>query len=480
MASIQISDISKETKNVKFIARVARTWNFINPHNADDIYSFEFLLIDEKGTTIQGTVGKNIADKFRPLLSQGNICCISGFIVMPAQNNYKISDHAFRIKLLPNATIKLIDDVSLSIPFDKFNLLTFDELKDRIGKIDYLCDAIGQLVTMENIQQIRISNRIKNKRTVFIQDSRNEKIEVTLWEKTAMDFPEEQIIASAEQEPVIVVFAAMTVKSFNDATILSGTSATKLYINPELPEIVAFLQSLPNPPAQFSSVVHNSLPPLDPESEKNTNRKTIAELLDLDIHTDKDEKFTCEAVIKEIDASDGWWYRACARCKSGIQSYNEDIYCKNCGVISDLPIPWYKLTIMAEDNTGIAPFIIFGNMATELVGLPASSLSTMSKDRCQAPALMARIYGLKKQFQIKLSDRIHDSSELSFKVIHIFKDTVVIKKETPSPTNASSSQLLIRDANYALSSPEGRKISKSTDESSTSSATKSAKKSKIE
>ena len=92
-----------------------------------------------QGDTIQGTVGKNIAD--RKGLLKGKIYSISGFMVIPAQNSYKISPHPFRIRLLPNTMIKLLDESSFIIPFDKFNLLNFEELKSRVGMIDYLCNG---------------------------------------------------------------------------------------------------------------------------------------------------------------------------------------------------------------------------------------------------------------------------------------------------------------------------------------------------
>uniref|UniRef100_A0A2C9VMA8 Uncharacterized protein n=1 Tax=Manihot esculenta TaxID=3983 RepID=A0A2C9VMA8_MANES len=41
--------------------------------------------------------------------------------------------------------------------------------------------------------------------------------------------------------------------------------------------------------------------------ERFTNRKTISELLSVDIHTDKDIKFMCKSMIKHIDESFGWW-----------------------------------------------------------------------------------------------------------------------------------------------------------------------------
>ncbi|XP_050221004.1 replication protein A 70 kDa DNA-binding subunit C-like [Mercurialis annua] len=444
MASIEIASIAKDTKNVRLVARVARAWDFTNPHNADAIFSFEFLLIDAKGDTIQGTVSKHLADRFRPLLVEGSIYAISGFIIVPAQNSYRISCHPFRIRLLPNATVRPIEDLTMPIPFDNFNLLSFDDLRQRVGLIDYLCDTVGQLVMMENVQRIRISNAIKSKRTLVIQDASSERIEITLWEKTAINFPEDYVVECAKEGPIIMVIAAVTVKSTYDKAMLSGTSATNFFINPELPEFELFVASLPNPPTELQIVMKDSAPLADPEIEKTENRMTIAGLLQLDFHTDKDTKYTCEAFIKEIDPTDGWWYRACPKCKSGVQTYDQNVYCKKCGPLTIMPVPWYRLTVIAEDGTGVVPFIVFGNLASDLVGLPALTLSIMAKDRHEVPPLMNKICGRTHVFQLRMSDRIQDSSEMSFKVVHIFKNLDLPKKDIPSPPASQSSQLLTR------------------------------------
>ncbi|EEF44665.1 conserved hypothetical protein [Ricinus communis] len=51
----------------------------------------------------------------------------------------------------------------------------------------------------------------------------------------------------------------------------------------------------------------------------------IAELLALDIDIDKDIKFMCKEIIKDVDVSSGWWYQACPQCKSSVQNYNAQV-----------------------------------------------------------------------------------------------------------------------------------------------------------
>ncbi|XP_050215497.2 replication protein A 70 kDa DNA-binding subunit A-like [Mercurialis annua] len=294
-----------------------------------------------------------------------------------------------------------------------------------------------------------------------------------------IDFPEDHIFECAKQGPIILVVAAISVKSTYGKAMLSGISATKFYIKSELPEVEAFISSLPDSPVQLRIDRKNLEPPVDPETEKNENRKCIAEWLQLDFHTDKNNKYTCEAVIKEIISHDGWWYRACPRCKSGMQTYDQNIYCKKCGSLDDVLIAWYRLTVAVEDHTGIIPFILFGQLALELISLPATTLSTMAKDRYEVPPFMNKICGQKKVFQIRMSDRIQNSSQMAFKVTHVFKEMQVIKVETLSPPTSQTSQLLTRNSPFSVSTSKPRRMLQ-LDESSSSSSSQDVKKAKLD
>uniref|UniRef100_A0A2C9V482 Replication factor A C-terminal domain-containing protein n=1 Tax=Manihot esculenta TaxID=3983 RepID=A0A2C9V482_MANES len=120
----------------------------------------------------------------------------------------------------------------------------------------------------------------------------------------AFELPEAHIFEEEQNRPVIVAFIGMPVKSF-----------------------------------RVEKQEASEEPPIDLEVEKASDRKIISELLSLDIHTEKDVKFTCKAMIKSIDSTIGWWYKACPRCKSGMRNFNDTIWCNNkCGMLKKSPM----------------------------------------------------------------------------------------------------------------------------------------------
>ena len=87
---------------------------------------------------MQETISKQLIEHFKKMLTEGEVYHMSGFIVVPAQFSYKISKHPFRIRLLKNTFIKLLDDTSYYIPFERFEFLNFEDAKARVGDKTFL------------------------------------------------------------------------------------------------------------------------------------------------------------------------------------------------------------------------------------------------------------------------------------------------------------------------------------------------------
>ncbi|WCJ29080.1 hypothetical protein M5689_010739 [Euphorbia peplus] len=108
-------------------------------------------------------------------------------------------------------------------------------------------------------------------------------------------------------------------------------------------------------------------------------------------------------------------YRACPRCKSSIQNLDDKLWCKNCCFIDSLPIPWYRIRLIVQDNTGTAAFVLFGRLAADLFGVPAQTLAASFKERHETPPMLTKLYGIQKSFQLQLGNFVEDPDKISFK-----------------------------------------------------------------
>ncbi|WCJ18743.1 hypothetical protein M5689_001072 [Euphorbia peplus] len=297
MSFTPLSSITKNSKNIRIKVRVARKWDFSSTYNPGQIFSFELLLLDEEGSSIQCTIPDQISETFRKQLLEGNIYHISGFNVIEARKVYRISTHPYRIRLPENAFVKEINEPNSNIPYDTFNFIDLSSVMERVSSVDFLCDTFGQAIRVGRIQQKRIDPQIKNLRTIFAQDTDGFEVEFTLWEESASTFPIDDVLSVAATKPVTIAFVGMIVKPYNGSYTVNSTFATKLYINPPIPDISNFLLRLKKPYTKLTEIEYGPNQVADIESEKMTNRKTISELLDVDIHIDKTPK-QVEATFK--------------------------------------------------------------------------------------------------------------------------------------------------------------------------------------
>nr|CAD1838489.1 unnamed protein product [Ananas comosus var. bracteatus] len=151
-------------------------------------------------------------------------------------------------------------------------------------------------------------------------------------------------------------------------------------------------------------ITYGEQKPIPPQEEMCENRKSIAELLNLNFDDAENVKFTCEAKIIEIDTSYGWWYKACHNCKAAVKIYDDTF--------------WYKLSTIVEDRSGITNFTIFGKLAQDLIRIPAQNLAVaVNSDRFVLPPIVKTIIDQTHIFQIVIDSQSFRSGTPSFKVL---------------------------------------------------------------
>ncbi|KAL6848070.1 hypothetical protein ACP4OV_022198 [Aristida adscensionis] len=70
---------------------------------------------------------------------------------------------------------------------------------------------------------------------ITIKDTTNYTMNLYLWGQRAFEFNGDETLAKGQSERVLILFVATIVKPFRGGT-LSGNSACRWYINPDIPE----------------------------------------------------------------------------------------------------------------------------------------------------------------------------------------------------------------------------------------------------
>ncbi|CAN6197918.1 unnamed protein product [Urochloa humidicola] len=418
-----LSQINPTRHNWCIKVRVVRMWKISGTSKGRAFTAMELVLVDEEGVGITASIGQKDLTKFVDSLVEGRCYMIKKF---------QVSRQARKLSAVPNSqTIfftswttveELPTEFSANVPLYIFNFVDFEDLDRKDRKGHGLVDVIGQLTVIHPVVQTSGLNGPSTRRSVELRDLSDRLLPITLWGEHATSFEDEFLIETiGKDEPVVIIFAGMQVKTYlGDITCGSG-AATKWYMNIDIPEVNAFRASLQG---RGSEVV---LLPGDGDNgtaavdEATSNRKTVSDLLSLDPHDNNGVRFTCDAKIKEIDVSNGWWYKGCSKCKRGVKATLEGFECTNCGEMKPLIVPSYKLNVVIEDISGRAKIFLFGGVAEQVVRRTAAELvEESSSNQILLHASLRSLVGRRYVFQVVISEQTFRTGQLCFQARKVF------------------------------------------------------------
>ncbi|KAF3598964.1 hypothetical protein F2Q69_00036125 [Brassica cretica] len=217
-------------------------------------------------------------------------------------------------------------------------------------------------------------------------------------------------------------------------------------------EVVWTTEVLPKDDLKLSIVDSKPLALANGVSEKDgffvhTPRKTIAEVLE----SKQVEKCIVMATITGIDSDMGWYYLSCKVCAKKVITVPNDncddgdehgvlacnYYCLKCKNNSPKLLPRYKLHLVDLDNTNDCKFLLFDNLALQLLHQPYIEVTGPITDEI----------GIEKEnFVYK-----HDT----FKVLKIITNLGMINESEAAQSPTGSENMLSGTFSTQSDAPEG-------------------------
>ncbi|RYR78143.1 hypothetical protein Ahy_A01g002882 [Arachis hypogaea] len=244
-------------------------------------------------------------------------------IVVPNQGNYRAAEHEFKLVFLNRTTVIPVSDDA--IPKTCFSFYPFDELLKMIE--DYLIDVID-LLNSVNEEKKYVKDGKVMKMIVLELSSKELKIRCALFREYV--------------DEAVVVIQLAKVKFFRGISFQNVMHATRLFFNPDLPEVVNFKnimvdQSINGTQPLFISNEDKGVL-LEDYFMRLTRRCTIEELHD----NNEEGFFVVFDTVRSIMDEGPWWYSACV-----------------CGK--------YRIKIAVEDDNEYSVFVLFDLEAAYLL-----------------------------------------------------------------------------------------------------------------
>ncbi|XP_074304396.1 uncharacterized protein LOC141639106 [Silene latifolia] len=211
------------------------------------------VLIDENTVYIHVIIKSNIAHSFRGVLNEGSVYMIKNFSVIDNKSTYRVvSDNKLMIQFYSNTVVKEVTFDLHKIPEDRFDLIEFEKLPERIGKIYILTDVLGEIIGEGKIDIKQIKGREIETLEIELNNLRKKTVKITLWGKAVEDYQKETSVKGVGNR--VGVFTSNLVKEYQNTMYLSTTPASKVYFNLQMPEVEEFNSCLSDGPIKVLEI----------------------------------------------------------------------------------------------------------------------------------------------------------------------------------------------------------------------------------
>lgn len=420
-----LSDIKPGKEAWRIRVRVVRLWKvpgFLNPGQTN---SLEMVLVDEKGVKIHASVRRQLLYLFEGKLFEGQVYKMSFFGVVPVSGSYRTACHEFKLMFQMKTKVQVTECSSISVT--GLSLKKCSDIKAFKEESPFLIDLIGLLSGMSPAREYVRDGKMTKMMVVEITDDSG-KVDCALF-GDYVDELKSLMDRSGEGMPVLVIQFAK-IKIFRDnASIQNVMAATRILVNPEIPEAVDFKNGIAVHGIESSCPVAVIQPRARISKEDDFLRlfpkKTVSGLK----YGKEDGVFVvCASILGLVEGSE-FWYPSCVKCNKKVSPDSGSYYCDDCVRHVYQIVPRFKVDINVGDGKENAVFVLFDSDVHFILGKSCSQILDVTKaeNGVSYPAEFDVLVGKKLLF--KVERRVYGSFSLdgSFKVKRICDDDMIIK-----------------------------------------------------
>ncbi|KAG5438065.1 hypothetical protein PCANB_000412 [Pneumocystis canis] len=313
---------------------------------------FSCVFMDESGE-IRATAFNDQVDMLYDVLQEGQVYFISKCRVNIAKKQFSNVQNEYELTFEKDTECP---DQS-AVPQVKFNFVSLKDL-DNLEK-----DSIIEIHESVEIAS-KTTQKLYSKRDVFVVDSSNYSVRLTLWGKYAQDF-------NAPQES-IVAFKGLKVNDFNGRS-LSMLNSGIIVVNPQIEEAYSLKKWYDRQGKEETFITHQSTV----TTIRKEERKTIAQIKDEQLGmAEQPDYFSIKATIVFFK-QENVFYPACPNvgCNKKVIEDNEGGWrCEKCDKSFQRPQYRYILTISVNDHTGQIWLSCFDEVARQILGKSADDV----------------------------------------------------------------------------------------------------------
>uniref|UniRef100_A0A0D3CI79 Replication factor A C-terminal domain-containing protein n=1 Tax=Brassica oleracea var. oleracea TaxID=109376 RepID=A0A0D3CI79_BRAOL len=427
------NDLSLGHHEAQLQFRLIHFWEAWNPQKKT-LIGMEMLLIDEKGTVIQGFVSPGRIEKYLPDMMRGSVYKLNNFYGSRNKAVFRVADHTVTVSFSWNSELSVLRDCPIPFDEDSFRFHSYAEFQAKCDLKGDLYDVVGhmKLVNGQSIVEAPVLDEVeiaKARRVmIHIQSHDGPVMKLYLWDQAARDFCKK--FKSYESTPTVLLVTTVNTKTLGGTLALTSMSSSRVFMDYDVQPTIDYFSWLGSNPYISEQV----------NAEVVTKRETmtIGEIFSYI----KQETAKCTATIDDVVHGSAWYYIACSGCHRKVSKGPTSLICTNkkCGKVNVSGVAQYLSKISVYDNSEQAVFVLLGDAGRELTGKPASELvrsyfeangnEGVNHEAPVSEALISTI-GQRHKFCVKVTEHNFSGKTRSLTV------TKILPLDTPPATESS-------------------------------------------
>ncbi|XP_048605222.1 uncharacterized protein LOC111202808 [Brassica napus] len=290
--------------------------------------------------------------------------------------------------------------VSSSDLADESNFLSlakYEEIQNGTLKPNFLIDVIGRVHELGDVQTVQVGGEDKKRVQFRLVDTEGNNIACCLWENYAEQL---EPFTEDKDQTIVCLIRFAKIKDFRgEVQITNAFHATRLYLNPMIPELTDLTERL--------SDDHLSVALVDKQDGKKDGKRIKYDWNDAEIKSiaevnEANQVEICKIIcsIEAIDTDWAWFYFGCNRHqKRVIKLPNVDygrmtkkdkplFRCEVCRSNITNVSPKFKLHLVVKDDTGTCNLMLLGSVCQSIVGVKAEELWDGSYEEIEDPEIL--------------------------------------------------------------------------------------------
>jgi len=211
----------------------------------------------------------------------------------------------------------------------------------------------------------------------------------------------------------------MSISQFRGSLSIINSSATRIVVNPAIPEAVELTCRFASTPRKISLLPIKYDSPQKAHAHLEASKRTIQQLLDMRASNSSDQtKYRCHASVVSIDTSSRWVYLGCSECYCSVTLCEPDFWCATHDRIPPSETKHcFKIRFVVSDETASAHFLLLGKTAENIIPATADDLfrNFPRLDDCLPPELELFL-GKEFTFDVQLPRHAYGLEDADFRI----------------------------------------------------------------